>query len=42
MNNLAMATGGRVITNIDDVMAASKPKESGVPKNRCRRYARRR
>jgi chaperonin GroEL (HSP60 family) len=32
MNNLAMATGGRVITNIDDVIAASKPKESGVPK----------
>jgi hypothetical protein len=32
MNNLAMATGGRVITNIDDVMAASKPKESGMPK----------
>jgi chaperonin GroEL (HSP60 family) len=32
MNNLAMATGGRVITNIDDVMAASKPEESGVPK----------
>jgi chaperonin GroEL (HSP60 family) len=32
MNNLAMATGGRLITNIDDVMAASKPEESGVPK----------
>jgi hypothetical protein len=32
MNNLAMATGGRVITNIDDVMATSKPEESGVPK----------
>jgi hypothetical protein len=28
----AAYTGGRVITNIDDVIAASKPKESGVPK----------
>lgn len=32
MNNLAMATGGRVITNIDDVTAASKSEESGVAK----------